>query len=132
MASKGLILVADDSADDIFLLSHAFNQSGLDCSLATVRDGEEAIAYLCKETPDLLLLDLKMPKVNGFDVLQWIRGRSNLCDLPVVVLSSSMLHVDRNRAMQLGATDYLVKTGDLKKLEAMFRSLHSRFLGICK
>lgn len=120
------ILIADDSVDDIFFLSRAFEQSGLDCSLVSVSDGNQAIAYLSKQMPNLLILDLKMPKVGGFEVLQWIKNKPHLHNLPVVVLSSSYLEQDRKRARELGATDYMVKTADEVDLKRIVRDLHSR------
>jgi len=90
-------------------------RAGLDCSLEAVPDGEKAIDYLEKNPrPDLLLLDLKMPKVNGFEVLQWIQHTPSMKGLPVVVISSSDLLVDKERAKELGATDYFVKRADLE------------------
>jgi CheY-like chemotaxis protein len=90
---------------------------GLDCCLEAVPDGERAIDYLTKNPcPDLLLLDLKMPKVNGFEVLQWIRDKPSLKGLPVVVISSSDLPVDKERAADLGATAFFVKRSDFEPL----------------
>ena len=104
------ILVAEDSAEDIFFLARAFRKAGMDECLVTVRDGQEAISYLSEEPrPDLLLLDLKMPKMNGFDVLRWVRANPEMRNLPVVVFSSSDLPEDKERAKELGAREYFVK-----------------------
>ena len=82
----------------------------MDECLVTVRDGQEAISYLSEEPrPDLLLLDLKMPKMNGFDVLRWVRANPEMRNLPVVVFSSSDLPEDKERAKELGAREYFVK-----------------------
>jgi two-component system response regulator len=130
---KGIILVADDDADDVFFLSLALEHSGLDCLLVTVGDGEEAITYLSKEQlPDVLLVDLKMPKMNGFEVLQWIRGSPKCRKLPVVVWSNSTLDADSERAKQLGVTDFVAKTADRDKLITLLGTLHSRFVTVCK
>jgi CheY-like chemotaxis protein len=120
--------LADDSADDIFFLSRALEKSGLNARLDTVQDGVEAIKVLRKSRPDLLLLDLKMPKVNGFEVLEWISEKSFLKDLPVVVLSSSDLEEDKQRAKDLGAKGYFVKTVDLEAMLKMIAELKGRFL----
>jgi two-component system response regulator len=125
-AGGARILVADDSADDLFFLSYAFQKAGLKHSLIAVRDGEAAIHYLLTEPrPDLFLLDLKMPKLNGFDVLKWIRSNPDLSDLPVVVYSSSNLPEDQKRAKELGAIECFVKTSNLEK---MVEDLDTRFL----
>src|SRR5258705_12916203 len=91
------VLVADDDENDVFLLRRAFQKAGLPHTLIHVRDGQEAINYLSGKTsnnakqtkPNLLLLDLKMPFVDGFDVLRWLQTCPERISLPVVVLSSS-------------------------------------------
>jgi len=120
--------LADDSADDIFFLSRAFKKSGLNASIDTVQDGGEAIKFLEERRPDLLLLDLKMPKIDGFQVLEWISGKPFLKDLPVIILSSSGLEEDRQRAMDLGARDYFVKSANSEAMLKMIEGLSARFL----
>lgn len=111
-------MVADDCADDIFIVSRAFNLAKLGYSLATVSN----------ELPKLLLLDLKMPKLDGFDVLTWIKSQPGLETLPVVVLSSSVVEEDQKRARELGARDYIVKTGSREELIRVIADLNTRFL----
>src|SRR5215213_787293 len=99
MSKRLPILVADDDEQDIFLLRRAFSKAGLSNLILDVHDGEEAIKYLVGNNdfadrtrypmPALLLLDVKMPKANGFDVLKWLQTRPELADMPVVMLSSS-------------------------------------------
>src|ERR1051325_881269 len=99
MIESAVILLADDGEDDVTLVRRAFKKAGLLNPLQVVKDGDEAIAYLKGEgayrnrlevpLPDLLLLDLKMPRKNGFEVLQWIRAQPSLSALRVVVLTSS-------------------------------------------
>src|SRR2546426_1139606 len=99
LTKPGTILLADDSEDDIVLIGHAFEQGGIANPLAVVRDGEEAIAYLKGEgpygdralypLPVLMLLDLKMPRTDGFQVLRWMRLQPNFIALPVIVLTNS-------------------------------------------
>src|SRR5947208_11973317 len=113
------ILVAEDDADDAFFLQRAFKKLGIPTSLKFVHDGQEAIDYLHGDAqfadrlryplPDLLLLDLKMPRLTGFEVLGWVRKQHNLRRLPVVIFSSSGELTDINRAYDLGANSYLIK-----------------------
>src|SRR5262249_10461859 len=94
MPGKKTILIVDDDADDIFLLQRAFSKAGINANLQFARDGEEAIRYLQAgdqkhPMPDLLLLDLKMPRIDGFSVLEWVRAQPGLKRLPVAMLTSS-------------------------------------------
>jgi len=130
------VLVADDDENDVFLLRRAFQKAGLSHTLIHVRDGQEAINYLSGKTSQngdhaklkLLLLDLKMPLVDGFDVLLWLRTRPEPICLPVVVFSSSSMHDDKTRAKDLGATDYLSKPTDPEELMILAKGLHDRWL----
>src|ERR1041384_3131904 len=114
------VLVADDNENDVVLLRGAFEKAGMLHKIIHVRNGQEAINYLtgCAARlllPELLLLDLKMPLVDGFDVLGWLRVISSSFQqwgpraLPVVVFSSSGLPADKEKAKELGAQDYVVK-----------------------
>src|ERR1043166_3833342 len=126
MTTPKHILVAEDEPTDVFLLRLAFTKAEIPVTLHFVRDGEDAVNYLKGEAryadrgmhplPDLLLLDLKMPRLNGFDVLGWLRQQPGLKRLPVAILSSSRLAQDANRAYELGANSYLVKPCDLEKM----------------
>jgi CheY-like chemotaxis protein len=114
-----MILVAEDDPTDAFFLQRAFVKTGTPVGLKFVRDGQEAIDYLRGEPPfadrdshplpQLLLLDLKMPRLNGFEVLHWLKTQPRLKRLLVVVFSSSAEVGDINRAYDLGANSYLVK-----------------------
>ena len=113
------ILVAEDDIDDAFFLQRAFQKAGVSTSLQFVKDGQEAIDYLDGEgdftdraaypAPDLLLLDLKMPRINGFQVLEWVRQQPAFKRLPVIIFSSSDEGKDINHAYDLGANSYLLK-----------------------
>src|SRR5437773_12224722 len=117
VTKPGTILLADDSEDDILLVSHAFEQAGIANPLAVVRDGEEAIAYLegkgqygdraLYPLPVLMLLDLKMPRTDGFQVLRWIRLHAHFKALPVIVLTTSSLTTEVNLAYHLDASPFL-------------------------
>ncbi len=133
MNERQTILLVDDSEDDIVLLRVAFKRAEFLRSLQQVRNGEEAIAYLEGggiyhdrtkfPLPSLVLLDLNMPKKNGFDVLDWIRTQSGLKHLPIVILTASMRPEDVERAFELGANSFLVKPGALEDLTRMIRCL---------
>jgi CheY-like chemotaxis protein len=114
-----LILIAEDNEDHVFLLRRALKKGAVLNPIFVVIDGEEAIAYLKGEgrfadryeypLPGLLLLDLKMPKKDGFEVLQWIREQPFLKRLRVVVLTTSDNPADINRAYELGANSFMIK-----------------------
>jgi CheY-like chemotaxis protein len=136
--SKLIVLVAEDDVDDIAFLKRAFVKEGINVPLYFVRDGQEAIDYLSGEDPfanraehpmpTLMLLDMKMPRLNGFDVIKWIRDQKVLRRLPVLVLSSSDLDKDVNRAYDLGANSYLRKPSKLEELGRMARDLETYWL----
>src|SRR3974390_96157 len=113
------ILLAEDDENDIFLMGRAFDRAGIPNPLFVVRNGQEAIDYLAGTgdyakrekypRPGLILLDLKMPWMDGFDVLKWLRGQPQFDALPVVVLTSSKLQADVDQSRQYGVYDYRVK-----------------------
>jgi CheY-like chemotaxis protein len=122
--TSDLILMADDDPNDRTLITRALQAAGLECKIRQVHDGEEAINYFkgadgfsdrtqCP-LPQLLLCDIKMPKVTGFEVLQWIRSQRAFHKLPVIIMSSSDLPNDMARAYQLGANEFLTKARILK------------------
>ena len=132
------VLLAEDDPDDILLTHLAFEKARLVNPLQVVRDGEEAIAYL-KGTgkfadrnrfplPILVLLDLKMPKVHGFQVLEWLRAHPQLNRLPVAVMTSSTQDPYVTRAFELGADSYLIKPPNAEALLALVQRLHAYWL----
>ena len=132
------VLLAEDDANDILLIQRAFQKTNIANPLRVVRDGEEAVAYLSGQEPYadrdrhplpvLLLLDLKLPRKSGFEVLQWLRQQSRLKRLPVVVLTSSNQNPDINKAFDLGANSYLVKPGGLDSLLELVKNLDMYWL----
>src|ERR1051325_2897000 len=101
-------------------------KSQVDCRLSIARDGQEAIDYLeahlldpaQKEAhlPSVVLLDLNMPRVNGFEVLTWVKSKPEFSKLPVIIFSTSDLQSDVDRAFALGASDYIVKPTETQDL----------------
>lgn len=131
MLNDEFILLVEDDPDDVLLIQRAFQKAGLSSVLKVVRDGEQAIDYLSGHRsytqreqfplPFLLLLDLKMPGTDGFEVLRWVRGEPNLKRLLVVVLTSSNLQSDVDRAYELGANSYLVKPVEFGEMVNMIQ-----------
>ena len=127
------ILLVEDDANEVFLMERAFQKANFSKQWRVARDGQEAIDYLNHQgnftdtmrypLPTMMLLDLKMPRKNGFEVLDWLRQQPGLKRLIVVVLSSSGLTDDVNRAYDLGSNSYLVKPGDFESLVNMVKSL---------
>ena len=127
------VLLVDDNEDDVFLMHRAFKKAEFTFPVQQARNGEEAIAYLKGEgvysnreeypVPSMMLLDLNMPKKNGFEVLAWIKTRPELQGLRVVVTTASTRPEDVTRAYDLGATSFLVKPSALAELGAMVRTL---------
>jgi CheY-like chemotaxis protein len=127
------MLVAEDRAEDIEILKLAFKKAQVHVTLRFVQNGAEVIDYLKGEgrfanraeypMPRLLLLDLKMPLKNGFDVLEWLRSEPGLRRLLVIVFTSSDLPHDIDRAFDLGANAYLLKPGKFERLQEIARAL---------
>jgi CheY-like chemotaxis protein len=138
MKTQVTVLVAEDDANDVFLLRRAFVNAELSCNLMHVPNGREAADYLRglppysdrsrNPLPQLLVTDLNMPLMNGMELLFWLRGRTELNRLPTVVLSSSGLERDRTKALALGARAYHVKPVEFSGLVALVRELNKQFL----
>ncbi|HEX2973707.1 MAG TPA: response regulator [Tepidisphaeraceae bacterium] len=132
------ILYVEDNPDDVLLLQFAFEKAGIKNPLHIVGDGQQAIDYLSgaepyndrsqHPLPGLMLLDLNLPRVMGFDVLKWVRQQGAVAGLVVVVLSSSDLPGDIQRAYQLGANSFVSKPPDLHKQQELARALQSWWL----
>jgi CheY-like chemotaxis protein len=113
------ILLVEDSADDVFFFRRAVTKSGVTSVTHVAIDGVEAIDYLQNQgrfadsnafpPADIIFLDLKLPHVNGFEVLEWIRQQPQPISAPVIILTSSNEPEDRERAESLGATLFLTK-----------------------
>lgn len=111
-----MLLLVEDSEDDAYFFTRTLQRSGITCSFHHVLDGAEAVEFLqnaaktdAQSLPRAIFLDLKMPLLNGFEVLEWMRTQSFPSSMQVIVLSGSDHPDDKTRAAQLGATDYLVK-----------------------
>ena len=119
-------LIVEDEENDIYFLKHALQKAGINNPVQVVESGQTAIDYLAGTgkfadrsaypLPAMIFLDLKLPQVHGLDVLKWIREQSSLPPLVVLVLTSSSLHEDIERAYRLGANSYVVKPSSPEKL----------------
>ena len=135
---KPVVLSADDDENAQFLLRRAFDKGGVKASLKEARDGTDVLQYLAGEGafsdrakypwPDLLLLDLKMPRMTGFGVLEVIRKNPSYQTFPVVVFSSSDNADDLRKAYELGCHSYVVKPVEFQKLGELVRALAVEFL----
>jgi len=138
MADTCTILIAEDDENDALLFETACGKESVEHILHFVRDGQQAIDYLSGKSPyddrqrfpfpDLLVLDLKMPRMDGFDVLKWVRDENGIGELPVVVLSGSSLDEDKIRATGLGADEFLVKPAGIDELRKLIRGLCDEWL----
>ena len=127
------ILVVDDDANDMFLFKRAAQKSRLANPILEAADGEAAIRYLQTVASDegdggtpppiVVILDLKMPRKSGFEVLEWLQTQAGLRRVPVVVFTSSNQDPDISRAYDLGANSYLVKPVTFDALMEMVGSL---------
>jgi CheY-like chemotaxis protein len=133
-SAEPIILLADDSDDDVTMFRRAFRRAGFHNPVQVVADGEQAIAYLAGEgkfanraeypLPTFMLLDLKMPRTNGFEVLDWLRRQISLRSLIVIVLTTSDAVQDINRAYQLGANSFLTKPLHMPEFDQMIVAMH--------
>ena len=133
-----VILVAEDQMNDVLLLRLAMERAGLKNPLFDVPDGMQAVEYLsgigryCDRLthplPRLLLLDLKMPRLDGFGVLEWLQNGPKFKQMAKVVLSSSNLEADIDRAEKLGADDFLIKPNNHSDLVDLVIALRNRWL----
>ncbi len=127
------VLHVDDDPNDTTLLQVACARAAVDFHLQNIGDGTEAMDYLNGsgkyadreryDIPGLVLLDLKMPRATGWEILKWIRAHAVLKNLPVIVLSGSEMQEDKLRAFQGGATSYLVKPPNFTSLVDMVKDI---------
>jgi chemotaxis family two-component system response regulator Rcp1 len=135
MARRVLLSVEDNDAD-YYIIRMAVRETRFAITMCRVSDGDQALAFLrkCKgyETsprPDLILLDLNLPKKNGLEVLFEFRASESLRSIPVIMLTSSTLAIDRDSALALGAQDFISKPGTLDGLVNVVSSVCGRYLG---
>jgi CheY-like chemotaxis protein len=133
MTSSTIILLAEDDDNDVFFMQRALKKAEVNFPLQVVTNGQEAVDYLGGigkfadriqyPLPSIMLLDLKMPFLDGFEVLSWISSQPSLKDIPVLVLTSSAEERDRQRANELGAKGYFVKPPTAETIRETMRFL---------
>ena len=129
-----MILLVEDNEDDIFIMQKAIKRAGIAAPIFVVEDGRKALDYVEGRgefadrsrypLPQLILLDLKLPQLHGFDVLKAIRSNPALPPLLIIVLTSSDQDSDIERAYRIGANSYLVKPPTPEKLDGMVKAFH--------
>lgn len=129
------ILLVEDNPGDVTLLKEIFKLSQFSINLGVARNGEDAVAYLRKEgfyaytrKPDLILLDLNLPKKNGLEVLEEIKRDQRFQQIPVLILTGSNQESDRERAARFRASQYLLKPQNLSNLASLLKYLEDAWM----
>ena len=128
------VLLVEDDLNDIFIVKRAFKMANLATPLQVVTDGQEAISYLRGDDkyadrdafplPKLIVMDIRMPRRTGFEVLEWVKSTDRLLRrIPIVIVSSSESPADINRAYELGANAYMVKPMNFREVEHLFETI---------
>ncbi len=134
------ILLVEDDDNDVLFMQIAFKRAGMSNPLIALHDGAEAIDYLSGTgqyadrdrfpMPCLILTDLKMPRMDGFDLLAWLKDHPEILHVPIIVLSSSNQPEDRRRALELGARDYWVKPSEIQTLMRIVEHMRHTWVAI--
>lgn len=142
MPERAIILIAEDEEDYVLLLKRAFAHANVLNPMYFVSTGKELLSYLKGDDkyadrdefplPDLLLLDLKLPGYNGFEVLAWVRSHPGLTRLRILVLTGSNQMKDVNRAYRLGANSFMVKPYDFEHLVYLAKLIKDYWLARTK
>jgi two-component system response regulator len=140
MGQSAEILLVEDNPNDVTLTLHAFKTANLANSIHVARDGVEALDFLfgpessadqqVPRRPRVVLLDLKLPKIDGHEVLKRIKGDPRTCGIPVVVLTSSSEERDVMRTYDVGANSYIVKPVDFEQFTESVRDIGKYWLVI--
>ena len=136
--SEKIVLLVEDNENDAILAERAFMKCGVDYRLIITRDGVEALDFLfhrgsyaqrdSKLDPAIILLDLKLPLIDGFEVLRQIRAEKSTSHIPIVVLTSSLEETDQEKSRELGANKYYSKPIPFDKFVALIRQICSEWL----
>lgn len=133
------ILLVEDNPGDVVLTKAAFKKADFDYELYIATDGEKALDFLAKSgdyteavTPDIILLDLNLPRMDGFELLQQAKSMLNIKRIPVIILTSSEAEVDVVKTYDLYANSYIVKPVNLEKFASIVQSLGDFWFNSCK
>jgi CheY-like chemotaxis protein len=139
MNSQATLLLVEDNQDDAFLMQRALKGAGIQSAAMTAENGREALDYLqgvgkfsdrsAYPMPDVVFLDIKLPCLSGFEVLQWVRSNKEMRSLIVIVLTSSNQPSDIRRAYDLGANSYVVKPSSFEQLLSFATAFRQYWLG---
>ena len=142
MESHELLLIAEDNPDDALLLRRALSQAGVKARLKFVADGEEMLFYLQgagaysdrsrHPLPSAIIMDLKMPRKTGLEVLEWIAANPQVAVVPTVILSSSSMPEDVRKAYRLGANTYFVKPTTYDELVSTMETLQKYWVSAAR
>ncbi len=134
MTDNYTILLVEDDPNDVLFLKRALTKNGINNPVSVMEDGEEAIAYLggvgrykdrdAYPFPKVIMLDLKMPRRGGLEVLQWLQEHPQYRVIPTLVLTSSKINADVIKAYGLGANSYMVKPSNFDELQEMIKAAH--------
>ena len=140
MSAKPAILLIEDNSADVKLALHALRNAGVSTEIVVVRDGEEALEfvfatgkYADRDTDlslKMILLDLKIPKVNGFEVLRALKSSENTKAIPVIVLTSSNQDHDLRESYRLGANSYVQKPVDFDRFQELITLIEQYWLRV--
>ena len=129
------ILLVEDNQGDVLLTKEAFEESGNNCQLFVVNDGQEAINFLEQispytrvESPNLILLDINLPKMNGHEVLKYVKSNSNLKHIPVIILTTSSSEKDISECYSNYANCYITKPNDVADFFKIIENVNSFWL----
>lgn len=135
MLINDLVLVAEDNPDDALLLRRALDKAGVRSPIKIVNDGEELLLYLqgrgayanreACPAPSLIILDLKMPRKGGLEVLEWLNANRDLAVVPTIVLSASNIEEDVRNAYHLGANTFFLKPSTFDELVETMRMVEA-------
>lgn len=142
MRRASTILIVDDDENDIFFVKRAFTEIDVHCRFHVLKNGQEVIDYLIGDgafanreaypMPMMILMDLKMPIMDGFEVLAWLRSKPGIKVIPTIVFSSSDVPSDITRAYELGANSFMTKSVTYDGLLLKLQTLSRYWLEHCK